>query len=382
MRKRLQRATRAVTNWFLAPEPNAAGNLGLFRIVFCLFYLWHLSAIVGADFSGLPNWIRIRILLVQLIPLDLVTPRYLSVLESLVVAAIVLLGFGYRTRVATAAVLVLGSFLEAHFMTYRTERGGTLMVFFIPFFMFIANTWGKTYSVDAMLERRAGRPVSDPHDPGGVHYYPAKAVLVVLVALFVSAAAAKIGPGTTWLVRPHMLGDQMLMNNLNGAIHGVPTTPLPAFLAHHDNVEIALRYFVIFAEASVLVMLMGRAWRQLMIPILILFHAVNAIAFIVTFTPIVIVYGLFVNWQGLRDRLLPERIAFLERIPSPALIAIPFVCASALALTWDYGTLTRGLFSLGGLIDWRTIFIPLTIVALVSLPLALARVLSPQQRKQ
>ena len=43
-----------VERWFTASEPAAAGRMGLFRILFGLFYLWHLSLFDISLVAGLP----------------------------------------------------------------------------------------------------------------------------------------------------------------------------------------------------------------------------------------------------------------------------------------------------------------------------------------
>ena len=40
----IQKISNKFDKWLMSSEPNAAGRLGLFRIVYAWFYLWYLSS--------------------------------------------------------------------------------------------------------------------------------------------------------------------------------------------------------------------------------------------------------------------------------------------------------------------------------------------------
>ncbi len=173
----LQKPIDVIDRWFTRPEPNAAGNLGLFRVLYASFYLWFLSSQNVQHLVGVPADHRQRVLLIDLLPADPPAAFFVS-LEILLVAALCLLVVGFRVRLATWVVLVVGTLLEAYWVSFDPELGTILLVFFIPFFMLLGNAkWSETYSVDAILRRRAGERVVEPTDPSWPYSLPARAVL-------------------------------------------------------------------------------------------------------------------------------------------------------------------------------------------------------------
>lgn len=147
VRRTLRSLNASINAWFTQPEVNSAGSMGLFRIIYSLFYLWHFST-HSADFlSGLPSfYVEEKVYLVRYVFSNFgasLPPLFFYVLESILVAALVLLAFGYKTRTATACVLVIGSLLEAISAAVDGKRTLLPMVFYIPFFMVICNSWAK-----------------------------------------------------------------------------------------------------------------------------------------------------------------------------------------------------------------------------------------------
>ena len=111
------RFDRALTR----PEANAAGRMGLFRIGYSLFYLWHLSSQFAERQGGLPEMHRLPLIAYKLIPVD-ISPAGFRVIESLLVADITLglVDGVIRTRFAT------GSYSQT-----RTPDGLVLKVTFV-----------------------------------------------------------------------------------------------------------------------------------------------------------------------------------------------------------------------------------------------------------
>ena len=96
-----------------------------------------------------------------------------------------------------------------------------------------------------------------------------------------------------------------------------------------------------------------------------MFHSFNALFLAVTFTPILIVYALFVDWEGLWRKVRPDRpvASGAGGPPSAVLPAGAVLLAVVVSLTWRAGT--DRLFDLGGLLDWRSIWFAVLPVALV-----------------
>src|SRR5690606_24366967 len=100
---------RRAENWFAAPEPNAAGRMGLYRILYGIWFLWLLAEIDFQSFamrpSPPPNPVGIIKLLVT-------TPAFhdfqavLFWVAFVLSASLVTLTFGLLTRLSTALVFI------------------------------------------------------------------------------------------------------------------------------------------------------------------------------------------------------------------------------------------------------------------------------------
>ena len=316
-----QACERGVTAWLTAPEPNAAGRMGLFRIFYAAFYLWHLSWRIGSDLAGLPVPENRRVFIVNWLPKHEMSPLLFQGLESLLAAALVILLAGYRVRLATAVVLVLGCLNEALFSSTGRESSPIFLAFYIPLLMLLAGRWGEAYSLDALLRARAGRPTTSPADTGWSHFLSARATLVILSAMFFSAMLLKIAFGGVWLAHPDLLANAMLHKNIEAAIIELPLNPLAPLIARQPALYVALQLSVLLFEGLFFLVLVDRDLRRLWLGLALVFHTINANWLIVTFTPILVVYGLFIDWQGVRQRLWPWPIRIADRLPTKLLIA-------------------------------------------------------------
>ncbi|MGI8995338.1 MAG: HTTM domain-containing protein [Pyrinomonadaceae bacterium] len=363
VRRLAKRVESSIDDWLTAPEANAAGRLGLFRILFSVFYLWHLSPYHAASQSDLPAFRRSRILLIEYLPQPL-PPIFFELLESILVAALVALMIGFCVRVATALVLVSGSVLEALNISFSGEHATVFLAFYIPFFMLLSGRWGHTYSLDALLRRRGRGLEVEPPDPGWSYFSPVRSV-VVLSALFFSSAIFKVIPGNTWLSHSSFMPNLVHQKSVKAVILGLPQNPLAVFISETPMVYKAVCYQVVLFEGLFILSLFNRKLRQFFLALALFFHSVGALWFVVTFTPILIVYALFVDWQALRQKLWSGRIGLLDPIPSGALICATVILAGAAGVFWNSGESLRTALNAGGLLDWRTIWYPV-------LPLSLA----------
>ena len=341
----------------MAPEPNAAGRMGLFRVVYALFYLWHLSIFDLRAMSGMPRYHQSRPAMLAWLPDD-PSPAMFLALEMVLVGALVLLALGLRVRLMTFVVLLTGLVREAYPTTIDVENGNVFLVFYTPLFMLIAGSWGRTYSVDAARERERDATAVDPADPGWRHFLPARAALVVLVVLFVSSPLFKCAFGGTWLERPDLIANLMLQRSVQAAALGLPTNPLAPWFAAHPTVAWALQLGILAFEGLFFLALLGRPLRNLFLAVSLVFHSINALWMVVTFTPVLAVYGMFVDWQWLRSKV---RSRVLPSLSARTCTAIALVLAPAVALTWHLGA--RAVFNAGGLVNWQTpwfVVLPLT----------------------
>ena len=357
----------AADRWFLAPEPAAAGRMGLYRILFCAFCLWYRAwqpAAAAADF--VPE-VDARMALLGALRRAVPYPRG-AVMEFAIIASLVALLIGWRTRAATAAVLVVGVAVEAQYAAVKPELAVLPMALYIPAFMLLAGDWGACHSLDALRRQAAGRPTLDPRDSDGGWFVPARAVLLVVAGLFVWSGAAKLAVGSWWAERD-LLGYIALKTNVKAALHGMPLDPFAPAFARHRFLHESARFLIVAFEVGFAVALLGGLWRRLAVGAALAFHAFNALVLLVTFTPMLIVYPLFMDLQAAADwgwRRLPGGArAGLRSARDRASGRPPWQCDAAgaaislaFAALWTAGPWLPWAFRLGGWLDWRTIWIP------------------------
>lgn len=367
----IRNVNASINAWFTQPEVNAAGRVGLFRILYSLFYLWHLS-VHSADFlSGLPSfYVEERVYLVRYIFRDFgmsLPPLFFHTLESFLVAALVLLAFGYKTRMATVSVLLIGGLLEALSAAVDGKRTLLPMIFYIPFFMSIINAWGHTYSIDSMLRRHKSGTQVDPQASNWDYFLPARALLIVFSILFFGSAVFKMGFGGAWLRHSDMMANFFLNRNIEAAIYNLPLNRLAPFISKAPLIYLAAHINTLVFETFFFLSVINRKVRDLLVSMALIFHAINALWLVVTTTPLLIGYCLFIDWQAIKDFLFPSRRQELgDPTVSPKVLTfIALFLATILGLLWHSDLGIRTLFHLNGLINWRTIWYPV-------LPLALA----------
>lgn len=345
----------SANRWLVGPERNAAGRLAIFRVLYSLFFLWHLSGYTPANVAELPKLLHTPIALNRLIPWP-PSPVFLDTLASLLAAALVLLLVGYRTRTATFLVGVCAGLLESYYISADFEHSTIFVAAFIPLFMFIGGSWGEVLSLDSALRRQRGLPVPRWTDSGPRFSLPIRALLLVLVALFVSAGIYKLLPSSTWYTEENVFGHLMQTKRIEAAALGLPTNPAANLFVESPILEKMLRIFAIAFEAGFFVALLGRNLRGLMLSTALIFHCINAYWLVVTFTPILIVYAAFIDWPGLDRQPTPRRAG-----PGTLLRLAPILAVSIalfVAIVWTRSSLFAEILSLGGVLSWHTAWYP------------------------
>jgi hypothetical protein len=355
--KLAEQFNHSINNWLTEPETNAAGRIGLFRILFSLFYLWHLSSRYAERLSFFPTDYHLRILLLDLFPKPLL-PIAFELMESVLVAALILLAIGFRVRLVTAIVLVIGCILEAYYQSIDSEHATVFLAFYIPLFMLLDCRWGDTYSLDALLQRRKHRITVARSDDSWQYFLSARASLVVLAVLFFTSLVYKL-IGGTWIGYPDLMSNHVLKMNIRSAIYGLPLDPLAPTIAQTPLLHNSLRFFTLLFEGLFPLVLINRKLRNFFVALALVFHSANAIWFVVTFTPILIVYALYVDWQALRERWLPKQFVSFDAISSRSLTIASISLAVAVGILWNAGEGLRSLLDLYGWLDWRTIWYPI-----------------------
>jgi len=364
-----QKLNQLFNNWISAPIANAAGRMGLFRIIYALFYLWCLSPNFSYLLSGYTG--PKRYILLTRIFSESLSPFFFESLECLLVAALIILMIGFRVRLTTAIVLCVGCVLESFWASFDSESAVLFIVFYIPLFMLLGGGWGDTYSLDAILKKRQGFKCVEPTNTDGYYFVPARCLLVVLSALFFVGAISKIMGGGTWLNYPKYMAYFVLKQNITASMIGLPLNHLAPFIHENPFIYNFLRISVLLFEGLFFLALFHRKLLKFMIALALVFHSTGAIWLIVTFTPILIIYLVFIDWYAILQRLRIESIHLFDTIPAHLLIAVTLVLAFLAGVFWNTGYSLRPVLNLGGIINWHTIWYPILPIALACLLVAI-----------
>lgn len=345
-------------HWWTRPLKNAAGRYGLYRIVFSLSYLWHVSEFDLRALFGAPDGPQPMLPFLQLLPAS-PSLGFLQGLDALLVFALCLLAAGVRVPVSTAAVLVLGIVREAMLSQFGVENGNLMPIVYIPLFALLAPGWGHTYSLDAWRGRLRGGATVAPSSDSWRYALTSRSVLVLIAVLFPMAGLFKVIGAGTWLRYHDVLTMLLLRRSVDSVVMGWWANPLGPWLLANPAVGYWLQLAVVAFELSFVLVLAGATVRRLLFMAALVFHTISALWIMVSFGGLLAAYALFVDWemlwQQLRRRVRRERLTALADICTPnAGLGAASAVALATALTWHAGT--RHLFTLGGLLDWRTIW--------------------------
>ncbi|MEM6507443.1 MAG: hypothetical protein AAF711_18555, partial [Planctomycetota bacterium] len=101
-----------------------------------------------------------------------------------------------------------------------------------------------------------------------------------------------------------------------------------------------------------------------------IFHAINGIWLGVSFTPILIVYFLFIDLESWRARAAPVFAPLARPVRTAfgstnhtVLVVTGLLLACATGLLWEYTRLPQSVLSLGGLVNMVTIWYPVLPIA-------------------
>ena len=353
-----------INSYLTNPEANAAARMGIFRILYALFYFWFLSSHFAVKLASLPPSFFNRIVLTELFPKPL-PEILLTFVESILVVALVFLVVGYKTRIATGFVLVFGCFLESFYYSIYYQHSTLILAFYIPFFMLLFGRWGDTYSLDLYLLKKRER-VDKSSSASWEDFLSARCLLIILSMLFFSAGLHKLFG--TWLSDSDLVANHVMIKNIKSAIYNLPLNNLAPWIAQTPIIYNFLRFFTIFFELFFFLVLFSSKLRPVILATALIFHSVNAIWFAVTFTPVLIIYGLFIDWQACLSVLLPKRSFKFNFLAPRWLIMGTIFLAVAIGVLWNSVVEIRAIFNLGGIVTWHTIWyliLPLSIVWLL-----------------
>lgn len=354
-----QRLNYRYVEWLTRPAQNAAGRIGLYRIIYSFFYLWFLSPLHFSELGLVPTsqWDP-TILFSGLSPLP--SMGY-SAMEILLIMALILLLLGYKTRLATLVVLVTGFGLAG----FRTgfliqERTIVLTVFYVPLFMLFSR-WGETYSIDAVLRQKRGQPTTSPQISSWRYIWPVRGLLIILAILFLSAAVIKCIK-LAWIVNPRLVGDFILAKGIKSNLsNGFPIVPLGPFIGRTDVLAIPSQYIVLLYETAFVLVLFNRFAQKLIFRLAPIFHSFNTLLLGIPFISILSMYAAFPDWQRLYERFYPKalRIRGLRQLSSQLLVVGSVSLSLLVGLLWNTTPIPRRIFGLFGLFSYETLWFAL-----------------------
>jgi hypothetical protein len=349
---------------------NSAGRVGLFRIVFAIGYLWHVSLFDMSAIAGAPESTRALLPFVQLLPSG-VSVGALHGLEMLLVAALILLLVGLWVPVSTALVLCAGLAREGYLSQFDIENGNLMPVLLIPLIAFANARWGATYSLDAWRARERGGTPIDGRDDAWPFAVLARSSIVLLAVLFPMAAVLKVTGNGTWLQNTQLLLHLSAERSVEASVMGLPSNPLVPWLFANASWGLPMQLGVVLFEFSFVFMLLGGTVRRVLLVLAMLFHALSALWLLVSFNGVLAAYATLVDWESGWGRLrdlgpmpaLRQRAASLG-VAGWSILACGF--AVLVAGSWHAGT--SAVFNVWGVVNWQLpwlVVAPLAIAALV-----------------
>lgn len=350
--------------WLSAPVANAAGTMGIFRILYALFYLWRIADRDFRVLAAIPpaEWQPISFL--SLDPsFFLPTLQVMNIAQLSLIGGLAALLVGYGVPIATLVVLVSGLYLDMVVFSYgKVDHSSMFLTFYIPFLMLFSR-WGATYSLDA-LRRRVRVPVEGA---SWQYIWPRRGVLVILCVLFFSAGWHKAFNGE-WLQTFDILKG-ILQYRLLHAYQGSPPTDETAIIIQAVTrlpwIYIPAQIGVVLFELLFPLALVHHGLRRMFLWLAILFHMLNRVLLGITFTPLIITYAIFVDWQWFVRRLRLPTVNWRRYIGVRGAHTIGIGVVLVHVATWNTTRSMRTLYDGLGVPGY--LWIPMGILAVVQL---------------
>jgi len=355
-----------IDRWLTAPVENAAGRMSLYRIVYVLFYLWVIHDRYHDELGLLPDdvWVPVRTMTwLTTRP----SPEFFRIIEVGLVIGLFLLLIGYRVRTATIVVFAAGLTLGAFRMSFgKISHSDLFLTIYIPAIM-IFSRWGSNYSLDAYLRRRRGEPSVSPNEASWRYAWPMHATIILLGVLFFSSGYLKLIKGQ-WLSDSQLISNLLLSHNVRAEQMNRFPNVLNPIIAATPLIYVPLRFIPLTFELFYPLAWINRRWRTLFVSTSLVFHAFNVFFLNVVFTPMIITYILFVDWQALYQRsrrYRPHNLFNLERVSSQVLVAASLLLVAVGAFLWYQDIFVRNLFGTYGLINGRLVWFVVAPLALL-----------------
>jgi hypothetical protein len=349
----LRRILDPLSGWLFAPTPRAAERLGVYRIFFSCFYLWRLSLYHLKELADMPDflwhppalfwWVR--------------PPPNYAALESLLAGALVFLLFGWFTRCSTWVVLVLGVWFNLSKASILfVDLSLFLVTFWVPVFM-VWSDWGSRYSIDSLMRRPNRNADVD-------RFWTVRGLLLCLSILYFTAGWSKLTH--SWVENPRYVADLLLSKGVESFIaNGAPMNPVNPYLSKAPYAYLPMQFGALFFELSFPVVLFSHRLRRYYFRFVPAFHAVNMFCFGIPVVEIIGVYGAFVHWHTLRERIAVDPQSFGLRVTG---LHVKGACVTLFAFTvgsWNTQMSVRSVLNLGGMLKSYEVWVLVACVVAV-----------------
>lgn len=334
MASRVSHLERSVNRWLTIPEANAAGRLGLYRIIYAVSALMYaLSAYNYAEISTVPtyNWRPVAIIAwVNSIP----SADVLNILSGIYIISLVFVLFGLWTRGSTLMTLVSGTLFSSMMFSFgKIDHADTFMRVYIPAVMLFAS-WGKLYSVDTLLAQRRGALSLNPREDSLRFSWPILFLFWMLCIFFMMSGVIKAVPPGQWIVDPDLMRKFMLeYNSIDQPVY------IRHVLAQIPLLPTLLLWGGLLFETCYPLAVINKHWRTLYVSSTVFFHLTTGILLGIAFDATLFLYILFFDLWGLFDRFVSikkrDRLSgFAHRIPLLGWLGMVAVLSLALLLSF------------------------------------------------
>ena len=318
--------------WLRAPEPNAAGRMSLYRILYGLFFLSTLPSLGHYYdlFGPLPADLWQPLDSMAWLQPPPPAPWLLQWLPVVMTFALVLVVLGLWTRPATLVVLIAAVFLAGTLYSYKNkiDHGDTYLIAYIPVIMLFAR-WDSNYSINALLRRQRHGVVVDPATETWTYIWPMRAIILLLSLMFFGAGLTKIIG--SWVRDLNTFRDILLEVNVLAVLDQRPPSALNLALAQMPLVMIVMQFSGILIQLLFPLNLLNQRFRAFFFAVIVLFHTLNYLLLGINTYMMLIAYLVIVDWQALLGRFLPEGER-LSRLPALVLMGGSLLIAALVTM--------------------------------------------------
>lgn len=335
---------RRLLRSMLAPGQNGAGRLALARIMFALFFLFHLSYSDISEVIGIPYWSPPLLFEWFSQPSSL-----LIFLEPVMAVLLILLAFGVYTRLTSLLLFLCAAYWGLVIRSLMGDQMLPLMTFYVPL-LGLLSPWGVLYSVDANRQTEIPAP-SDGH---WQYMWAIRILLIIISILYFTAGVFKAAHPSGWLADPGFLERFLQIKSVESFLNnGTSVSPFSFMLGQSGFLTTLGQYGILFYEISFPIVIISLFWRGIYFRMAYVFHLLNTILFGIPFIIIAPAYILLIDWQRLVD-FSPFSLERFRRLPIKAWQVVLF--AVAVGLLWNTTPIPRAIFGLGGLLDGNRAF--------------------------